>query len=401
MSQDAMPSPLSEPLPGGPQGASGAFRILLVDDDVDVVNCIRDFLEEVPGAFEVVSAHSGDEAFLRLVGFEPDVIVLDVGLPDVNGLELLNPIQDIHPSANIVMLTGRASPELRETALRQGAVRFLEKPLELLGFRRLLQELGSKSRNREVSGLEGGMDIMDLVQMMFLCQKSAAVRFCVDRRRATLRFDRGELIYVDDGSLTGEKAFHNMVLLWGEGRFYTIPEETAALLERNCWTPVGRLLMQGAMLRDHTSDDDSPAAEPILDSAQPAPEPPGLAPQRMVAQTRVQELLGQLLDLEGSQAAVLMGWDGVVIEGRVRAGPLALENIGVVIAANLDATQALGRELRVGAGSLVVLEFEQGNLLARVLGSRAILAVLVGLDANLGQHRQYLLKVAMEIEAAL
>jgi len=302
-----------------------------------------------------------------------------------------------------VMLTGHASPEQRETALRQWAVRFLEKPLELLGFRRLLQELGSKSRNREASGLEGGMDIMDLLQMMFLCQKSAAVRFCFGRRRATLRFERGELIYVDDGSLTGEKAFYNMVLLWGEGRFYTVPEETAELLERNCWIPAGRLLMEGAMLRDHASDGDLSAAEPLLDSAQPplAPEPPAPASQRLVVQPRVQELLGQLMDLEGSQAVVLVGWDGVVIEGRARSALLALESIGAAISASLSSTQAIGRELRMGAGSLVVLEFEQGNLLARVLGNRAILAVLVALDANLGQHRQRLLKVAAEIEAAL
>jgi len=390
-------------------GDPEAFRVLLVDDDVDVVACIKDFLEEVPGAFEVITAHSGDEAFLRLVGFKPDVIVLDVDLPDISGIEILNPIQDIHPNAHIVMLTGCATSEQRETALRQGAVRFLEKPLELLGFRRLLQELGTKSRTREASGLEGGMDILDLVQMMFLCQKSAAVRFTFGRRRATLRFERGELVYVDDGSLTGEKAFYNMVLLWGEGRFYTVSEETAQLLERNNWTPTDCLLMEAALLRDHavTNAPAAPAMEPAPSApAEPAPEAPTqILPEasntQKLSPRGLRDLLGQLMDGEGSQAAVVVDWEGFVIEGRAHSGLLPMETIGAVLSASLGSTQIIGRELRVGGGNLVVLEFERGNLLARPLGTHGILAVLVSPEANLGQHRCNIMKLAPEIEAAL
>ena len=389
-------------------GDPEAFRVLVVDDDVEVVDCIRDFLEEVPGAFEVLTAHSGDEAFLRLVGFKPDVIVLDVGLPDISGIEILNPIQDIHPNAHIVMLTGNATPEQRETALRQGAVRFLEKPLELLGFRRLLQELGTKSRTREVSGLEGGMDILDLAQMMFLCQKNAAVRFTFGRRRATLRFERGELVYIDDGSLTGEKAFYNMVVLWGEGRFYTVSEETAQLLERNNWTATDRLLMEAALLRDHalTNGNPAPAAEqapepaPLLSA--PIPQPAPDAPAQILPEPqRLKGWLGQLMDVEGAQAALLVDWEGRVMEGRVRSGLLPVETIGALISTSLGSTQVIGRELRVGSGSLVVLEFEKGNLLARVIGNHGILAVLVSAEANLGLHRQRLVRVAAEIESAL
>jgi CheY-like chemotaxis protein/predicted regulator of Ras-like GTPase activity (Roadblock/LC7/MglB family) len=394
-------------------GDPNAFRILLVDDDIDVVACLRDFLEEVPGAFKVVMAHSGDEAFLRLVDFKPDVIVLDVGLPDTSGLEILNPIQDIHPNAHIVMLTGNATPELREAALRQGAVRFLEKPLELLGFRRLLQELGTKSRTREANALEGGMDILDLVQMMFLCQKSAAVRFTFGRRRATLRFERGELVYIDDGSISGDKAFFNMVLLWGEGRFYTVSDETALLLERNTWMSTDRMLMEAALLRDHASVEGPGIAEPIpaaAASASPQVGPaPGAPTQSLPEATAIPEapkgdmkaLLGQLMGAEGTRAALVVDWDGKVIEGRAKSGVLALETLGAVISASLGSTQVIGRELRVGGGNLVVLEFEKGNLLARVLGSHGVLAVLVDSDANLGMHRYNVMRLASEIENIL
>lgn len=406
-------------------GAAQAFRILLVDDDHELVETLRSFLEEMPGTFEVIAAYSGDEAFLKLVEFKPDVIVLDLNLPDINGIEILNPIQDIHPSAYIVILTGNPDPAKRELALRQGAVRFLEKPLEMLGFRHLLQELGAKSRAREGSNLEGGMDILDLVQMMYLCHKTTAVRFVYGRHRGTLRFEYGEAVYIDDGSLSGEKAFYNMVLLWGEGRFYTLADEATQVLERNNWTPTDRMLMEAALLRDHAESQGAsrePKSEPLQLSAEDlplpnfadvaetsSPEESGASTQSLPDHTLSEEemkahikaSLGELMEVEGARAAVLVDGNGYVIEGRVRGRTLVMDKVAAVLSANLGSTQAIGRELRVGTGHLVMLEFEKGTLLARVLGARGIVALLVDSSANLGHHRCQLLKVAPEIEAVM
>jgi DNA-binding NtrC family response regulator len=139
--------------------------VLLVDDDMALLELVREYLDTDAGRFEVCTALTGDQAFVRLVDFTPDVVVLDVCLPDMNGIEIMNQIQDIHPQAHVVVLTGNGTPEQRAIALREGAVRFLEKPVDLPGFKRLLLELGR--RKKEMGGLEGGnMDILDLVQMM-------------------------------------------------------------------------------------------------------------------------------------------------------------------------------------------------------------------------------------------
>lgn len=403
------------PVPGGILRDPPAFRILLVDDDKGLVNGMKTFLEEMPGTFEVVTANSGDEAFLKLVDFKPDVIVLDVNLPDMNGIEILNPIQDIHPNAHIVILTDNASPEQRERALRQGAVRFLEKPLELLSFRRLLHELGTKSRMREASNLEGGLDILDLVQMMNLCRKSTAVRFVYGHRRGTLRFDRGEAFYIDDGALTGEQAFYNMVLLWGEGRFYTLAEEAVQILEQNNWTPTDKLLMEAAILRGQSapveatqgtlplSADDLPL--PSFTETTEAPFSKAFLPDRTFTEeemkARIKASLGELMEVEGAHAAVLVDGDGYMIESRVRGRTLILDKVAAVLSANLGSNQAIGRELGVGGGNLVMLEFEKGTLLARVLSTQGIVAVILDASANLGNHRRQLLKVAPEIEAVM
>jgi len=394
-------------------------HVLLVDDDMELLDSIRSFLELEVGHFEVAIAQSGDEAFLRMVTFTPDVIVMDVGLPDINGIEILNPIQDIHPKAQIVVLTGHATPEQREAALRHGAIRFLEKPVELNAFRRLLKELGEHSQSREPAGLEGGMDVLDLVQMMFLCQKTSAVRFVYERHRATLRFERGDVAYIDDGVYTGDRAFYNMVHLWGEGRFYTLPEEAATELVRNNWTPTERLLMEGALLRDHTVSNGSASehvepvapvvSEPLTPEALPTvqledrakviPEPP--AEKKQISRDRLKALLQELMETEGARAAVLVDWDGFVIEGRARSGVLPMDTIGAVISTSLGSTQVIGRELRIGNGNMAVLEFQKGCVLARAIGEHGILALLLDLDAKLGLPRCQILRLAPEIEAAL
>lgn len=406
------PSPLSA---FGQASAGRVCHVLLVDDDRDLLDSIHDFLMEDEGVFEVATAQSGDEAFLRMVTFIPDVIVMDVGLPDVNGVETLGPILDIHPKAQIVVLTGNATPELREAALRHGAVRFLEKPVELAAFKGLLKELGDHSRNHEPMGLEGGMDVLDLVQMMFLCRKTTAVRFVYARYRATLRFERGDVAYVDDGVYTGEKAFFNMVRLWGEGRFYTLPDEAATELVRNNWTPTESLLMEGALMRDHS------APTVVLDAQAAAPEPsptPIVSPEpavpltpdclpvpvieeKQVSRERLKTLLQELMETEGARAAVLVDWDGFVIEGRARTGVLPMDTIGAVISTSLGSTQVIGRELRVGSGNLAVLEFQKGCVLARPVGEHGILALLLDLDAKLGLPRCQILRIAPLIEAEL
>ena len=110
-------------------------RILIVDADHD---SLRRALE---GAFEVVSADDGEEAFRRLGAARVDVVLLDVRLPGLSGLETLERLRDRHPNLPVIVMTayGNVETAIRSTAL--AARDYLLKPVDVPALKKLLDEI--------------------------------------------------------------------------------------------------------------------------------------------------------------------------------------------------------------------------------------------------------------------
>lgn len=106
------------------------IRVLVVDDDFMVARIHARFVEQTDG-FEVVgTAHTGADALLQVVRLTPDLVLLDVHLPDLSGLEVLDRLRrDGHPTA-VVMVTAERGSDAVRAALRGGAVQYLVKPFE-------------------------------------------------------------------------------------------------------------------------------------------------------------------------------------------------------------------------------------------------------------------------------
>ena len=104
-------------------------KILIVDDEPEVRMATRDFL--VSKGHEVVVAAGGREA-LQLLGTTPiDVVLLDVAMPDMDGLETLTRIVAAHPSTPVIMVTANADIEITSKILRLGAADYVPKPFDL------------------------------------------------------------------------------------------------------------------------------------------------------------------------------------------------------------------------------------------------------------------------------
>jgi DNA-binding NtrC family response regulator len=104
-------------------------KVLLVDDEVDFVEALAERLE-VRG-LEVVKTHSGEEALRAAEERVFDAIVLDMAMPEMNGLETLEELLKINPDLQVILLTGRATLEQAAAAIRIGALDLLEKPAEI------------------------------------------------------------------------------------------------------------------------------------------------------------------------------------------------------------------------------------------------------------------------------
>ena len=104
--------------------APGA-RVLVVDDEPAITRALRTLLTRYD--FQVKVAETGGEALAQFVDFRPDLILLDLGLPDMNGLEVLRRVRE-HHSVPVVILSVRGAERDKVTALEMGADDYLTKP---------------------------------------------------------------------------------------------------------------------------------------------------------------------------------------------------------------------------------------------------------------------------------
>jgi len=105
--------------------ASRKFRILVVDDERRMVGFIRLNLEQ--DGFEVIEAFNGSEALNRLRDSLPDLILLDVMMPDINGFEVLRMMREIS-QVPIIMLTAKGEEDDKVKGLELGADDYITKP---------------------------------------------------------------------------------------------------------------------------------------------------------------------------------------------------------------------------------------------------------------------------------
>jgi DNA-binding response OmpR family regulator len=111
-------------------------RVLVVDDEPDAVELLQEFL--AAKGYEVLTATGGEEA-LRIVREErPHLILLDVRMPGMNGLEVLRHVRQIDQEVGVIMVTAVSEEETGREALALGAFDYIVKPLDLAYLERSL-----------------------------------------------------------------------------------------------------------------------------------------------------------------------------------------------------------------------------------------------------------------------
>jgi DNA-binding response OmpR family regulator len=114
-------------------------RILVVEDDAEMRSLLKDFFEE--DGFEIDSVGNGSEAFRRIAREPFDLIITDIRMPGLTGLDILPGIKKLQPEVSIIVITAFGSEEVRRKALERGATAYLEKPILFNKLRTLVHEM--------------------------------------------------------------------------------------------------------------------------------------------------------------------------------------------------------------------------------------------------------------------
>ncbi len=104
-------------------------KMLIVDDEIEICEFLKIFFEDRD--YKVATGFSGEEALEKVASFQPDVVLLDIQMPGMDGLKVLKKIKAEHPKIKVIMVTAVETGDKIEEAMRYGADNYITKPLSL------------------------------------------------------------------------------------------------------------------------------------------------------------------------------------------------------------------------------------------------------------------------------
>ncbi len=252
-------------------------RVLFVDDEPAFLEMIQQLARQYcSDDWEVAVANGASQALAALQRQNTDLVVLDVQMPIVDGLQFLSLLNRKFPQLQKVVLTGFASEDYRVACLAGGAELFLEKPRTVDGFEIVLATLNELTRLKHEEGFRGVLrrvSIQDVIQMECLSRHSTILEIVAGHHRGEIFIQEGSIIHAQIGAKSGEIAFNEILGLAG-GEFLLKPfAAPAARTIEGQWEFIlmeaCRHLDEAAATAAATPESSEPAETPIPWKEQP------------------------------------------------------------------------------------------------------------------------------------
>jgi DNA-binding NtrC family response regulator len=117
-------------------------RILVIEDDEEMKSLLEDFLTEE--GYEADSANNGSEAFGKLARKPFDLVITDIRMPGLTGLDILSAVKKFQPEMPVIVITAFGGEEVHRRSMARGADGYLEKPIHFHKLKTLIQEMVSR-----------------------------------------------------------------------------------------------------------------------------------------------------------------------------------------------------------------------------------------------------------------
>ncbi len=239
-------------------------KILIVDDNPQVLRLLKIFLSKAGKGYEIISAGNGEEAYNLALKENPDLIISDVMMPQMDGIEFCMLIRENSPIPTVpfIFLTSFEDQETELRGFRAGADDYLTKPVdrkqlltrvdELLKRKMNLEQVQSTTKqNKGFAGDLKELSIVELVQMLNLNKKSGLLKIS-GAVNGDIYLKEGHLWAVFANNKTGEEAFLELVALV-EGTFqFEVREHDEIVVDRNIQNSTMNVIMEACRIMDET-----------------------------------------------------------------------------------------------------------------------------------------------------
>jgi CheY-like chemotaxis protein len=242
-------------------------RILFVDDDPHFLEIVKLSAEAACSNWEVFIAESAAKALAILQQQDIDFAVLDIKMPEIDGLQLLKLLHRRFPGLTKAMMTSLNSKESRAECLSNGAELVFEKPLSGGGLKSIFSTINQLLSLQPEEGFRGVLrkvGLEEVIQLECLSKHSLIMEIKTGTQQGVLYIKDGSIVHVQAGDLKGEQAFYK-IFMHTRGEFtlkpYKEPPENTVDMQ---WE---FLLMEAARVRDEASETEGAPKEVSLDDA--------------------------------------------------------------------------------------------------------------------------------------
>ena len=127
------------------------MKILIIDDEQSLTKILTKFLEQ--NGYEAYPAYTGQEGLEKNDVLKPDVVLVDLLLPDISGMDLISKFNESSSNVSIVVITGVGSVDSAVQAMKKGAEDYLEKPIDLEKLNIVMKRIAEKRGPIAAGGL--------------------------------------------------------------------------------------------------------------------------------------------------------------------------------------------------------------------------------------------------------
>jgi two-component system OmpR family response regulator len=243
-------------------------KVLLLDDDVDLLDMYRQLLTQLPSQPEIYTATSGPRAMAMLEAEPFRLLICDLRMPKMDGLQVLSIVRRKHPELRTVALTSVADEQFRSRAYALGVDLFWYKPATEQEIKMFLECLESLLGRESEDGFRGvqSKSLVDIIQLECISQSSSTLRITNGGHTGKIWIQDGEVIDAEAGDIVGEPAFHR-ILSWRAGGFESLPAEPSR--PRTILKSYNGLLLETAQAIDEKRAVNGDGTAPPVPSAVP------------------------------------------------------------------------------------------------------------------------------------
>jgi DNA-binding NarL/FixJ family response regulator len=121
------------------------LKVLLIDDSTIILTVMSEVLSTVPCVSSIKTSSAPVQALQTIEEFKPDVLLLDINMPEKNGIEVLKEVKENYPEVKVIMLTNHSTEYYRNTCFNIGAYQFIDKANEFDKIAPIMEKISTEA----------------------------------------------------------------------------------------------------------------------------------------------------------------------------------------------------------------------------------------------------------------